>query len=109
MWNRRTYESLKSEIKIEKIDLYQRANMKIDKIASSAKCRIDEQFQNCQFFSQILILQIDKNLEFLLILKKIPIRKGPKMFNSKIFKNFQFGKLEKLIGRTIPKLLIFRA
>ena len=28
------------------IDLYQRANMRIDKIASSAEYRIDEQFQN---------------------------------------------------------------
>ena len=34
---RRAYESLKQEIKFEKIDLYQRGNMKIGKIASSAK------------------------------------------------------------------------
>ena len=30
---RRTYESLKKEIKIERIDLYQRANMRIGKIS----------------------------------------------------------------------------
>ena len=49
MQNGRTYKSLKQEIKIEKIDLYQRANMRIDKIASSAEYRMDEQFENCQF------------------------------------------------------------
>ena len=30
-----------------KIDLYQRANMRIGKIASSAEYRIDESFQIC--------------------------------------------------------------
>ena len=50
MQNGLTYESLKSEIKIKKIDLYQTANMKIDKIASSAKCRMDEPFQNFHIF-----------------------------------------------------------
>ena len=37
MQNGRTYESLKWEIKIEKIDLYQRANMRFGNIASSAE------------------------------------------------------------------------
>ena len=31
------------------IDLYQRANIRIGKIASSLEYRMDEQFQNCQF------------------------------------------------------------
>ena len=34
---------------MEKIDLYQRINMGIGKIASSAEYRMDESFQNCQF------------------------------------------------------------
>ena len=33
-------------MKIENINLYQRANMRIGKIASSAEYGIDEQFQN---------------------------------------------------------------
>ena len=40
----RNYETLKQEIKIEKIDLYQRADMTIGKIASSVEHRMDEQF-----------------------------------------------------------------
>ena len=40
-----THESLKKEIKIEKIDLYERADMRIGKIASSAEYQMDEQFQ----------------------------------------------------------------
>ena len=47
---RPTYESLKQEIEIEKTDLYQRKNMRIDKIANSPEYRMDEQFQNCSFF-----------------------------------------------------------
>ena len=51
MSNGRTYESLKQEIKIEKIDLYERENIiRIDGIASSAEYRMKEQFQNFQFF-----------------------------------------------------------
>ena len=46
MQNGQTYESLKQKIKIEKIDLYRRANMRIGKIASSAEYRMDEKFQN---------------------------------------------------------------
>ena len=51
-----TYEVLKKKINI---DLYQGANLKIDKIASSAEYRMDEQFQNGQF----LVFRIEKNLE----------------------------------------------
>ena len=36
-------------MKIEKIDLYQTANMRIGKMASSAEYRMEEQFQNYQF------------------------------------------------------------
>ena len=34
--------------------------MKVGKIASSAKYRIDKQFKNCQFFSQDLVFQSEK-------------------------------------------------
>ena len=45
MQNGRTYESLKQEIKIEKINLYQMKNMRIGKIASSTEYQMDEKFQ----------------------------------------------------------------
>ena len=45
MQNGRTYESLKQEIKVEKINLYQKTNMRISEIASSAEYQMDEQFQ----------------------------------------------------------------
>ena len=38
----------KLQVKASKF-IYIRANMRIGKIASSAKYRMDEQFQNCQF------------------------------------------------------------
>ena len=34
---------------MEKIDLYQRKNIRIGTIASSAEYRMEEQKQNCQF------------------------------------------------------------
>ena len=34
---------------MEKINLYQKENTRISEIASSAKYRIDEQFQNCVY------------------------------------------------------------
>ena len=43
------HESLKEEIQIEKIDLYQKENIRIGEIAGSAEYTMDEQFQNCQF------------------------------------------------------------
>ena len=48
MQNGRTHESLKQEIKIEKIDLYQSGNMRIGKIAIFRGKY--ENWQNCQFF-----------------------------------------------------------
>ena len=50
MYNGWTYESLKYEIKIEKIDIYQRTNIGIRKISSIAEYRIDEQLQNLPIF-----------------------------------------------------------
>ena len=77
MENGRTYESLNLEIKIEKIDLYQRTNMRIDKISSSAEHLMNEQFQNCHFWEtnfgfanwkksrNLLIFRVNsKNVEF---------------------------------------------
>ena len=43
----------------EIIDLYQWANMRIGKIASSTRHLKNEQFQHCLIF----VLQIEKNLE----------------------------------------------
>ena len=61
-------------MKIEKIDLYR-----------SAEYRMNEQFQNCQFFfSQIVVFQIAKVLE---------ICRFSNLENSK---NFQIGKSQKL-------------
>ena len=37
--------------------------MRIGKIGSSAEYRMDKQFRNCQFFSQILVFRIEKILE----------------------------------------------
>ena len=39
-------------MKIEKIDFYQKANMRIGKIASNAEYRMDKQFQSCQFLER---------------------------------------------------------
>ena len=38
-------------MKIEKIDLYQRENMRIGEIVSGGEYRMDEQFQYGQFWS----------------------------------------------------------
>ena len=79
---------------------------KIRKNLSSAECGMDEQFQNCKFFSQILVLQIDKIYKFVnfLIWTIIKIsnkksskylfstRKVPKIFNLKNHRYCQFGK-----------------
>ena len=59
MWNGRNYESLKSiksKIRIEKIDLYQKANMKIEKIATSPKLQI--------FFAKCWISKLEKFEKF---------------------------------------------
>ena len=47
--NDRTFESLKGEINIKKINSYQRVNMKIGKIASGAESWIDENFEFGKF------------------------------------------------------------
>ena len=47
------------EIKIEKIDLYQRGSMRIDKIASSAHIEGTNNFKIANFWSQILVFLIE--------------------------------------------------
>ena len=54
-------------MKIEKIALYQTANMKIGKIASSAEYQMNEQFQNCQFSELNFVFPNWKNSRSLLI------------------------------------------
>ena len=61
--NGRTYESLKSEIKIEKFErrnwfTSKRKYMKLGKISSSAEYRMDGQFQ----ISRFLVFQIENFL-----------------------------------------------
>ena len=60
--------------------------MRIGKITISAEYRIDEQFQNCSFLRQILVLQIIKNCTHFFIFQfvqfqKFPIWKIPKTVN----------------------------
>ena len=43
------------KIKIEKIDLFQRTNMKIGKIVSSVKYRMDKNSETANFLSQIVV------------------------------------------------------
>ena len=82
--------------------------MGIGKIASSAKYLMDEQFQNCRFFSEILVFQIETNSRNLLIFQFGQIQKffilnilrisnldNSKKFNLKPSKKCQFGKLKK--------------
>ena len=115
-----TYESLKKEIKIEKIDFYQKVNMRIDKIASSAKYRMNEKFQNCQFFSQnyefpIWIIlkivsfensknfQVGKFQKFLILrILKCSSLENSKNFQFRIIKNVQFGQFQKF-----PEFYVF--
>ena len=54
----RTYESPYDR----KQNLYQRANMRIGKIASVAEYRIDEQFQNLIIFGILIIFQIKEKI-----------------------------------------------
>ena len=83
MYNGWTYESLKYEIKIEKIDIYQRTNIGIRKISSIAEYRIDEQLQNLPIFRAKFWSSK---------LNKFTIWKNPKMFNLKNCKNLKFEK-----------------
>ena len=73
----------KKEIKIEKTDLYQTANIRIGKIASSAKYRMDDQFQNFLF--------LEPNFGF------------PNWKNSRSLLIFQFKKFRKFVIIKIPK------
>ena len=97
MQNGRTYELLKQEIKIEKIDLYQGIYVRFGKIASNAEYRINEQFQNCTFFksnfSKISNSKNSRNFQFLKFLK-FPIFKNPDFAIWEIPKisNFEISK-----------------
>ena len=93
MWNGRIYELLKSEIRNEKINLWQRANMRIGKMASSAEYRMDKQFQNFQFlkpnfgFSSFLVVQFGQFQKFLSWkVQKFGFRKIPEISIWKISK-----------------------
>ena len=66
--------------------------MRIGKIASSAKYRMDEQFQNCQFFEPNFDFPNSKILKFL----NFPIWTIPKTSSFKNSKNLQFGKFKKI-------------
>ena len=58
-----SYESLQYKMIIVEIHLYQRANMRIVKIACSAKYRMNEQFQNFLIFGISIVFQIEKILK----------------------------------------------
>ena len=91
--------------KIQKIDSYQRTNMRISKIANSAEYRMDEQFQGWQFWSQILVCQIKFFFSNLItfqfgILQNFPILMTPRIYdsdNSKKFPNFIIFKITKFL------------
>ena len=76
-------------MKIEKVDLYQRANMRIGKISSNTEYRIEEQFQNLIIFLVkfwFSKLRKFKNVQ-LKKLQKYPIWKNTKIYSLKNFKN----------------------
>ena len=91
-YNGRTYESLKWGIDIESINLFQGANMRIGKIVNNAEYRMDEKFQNWEFFSQILFSKLKRFWKFI----HFPIWPVPKIFNLENSDYLQFRKFNKL-------------
>ena len=82
--------------------------MRISKVASSAQYIIDEQFENCPYFSQILVLQIEKILEICWFSNSdnFKFRKFPEFPTRKIqknFKTFQFLKSSTFFNYSISK------
>ena len=67
-------------------------------IASSAKYRMDEQFQNCEFsqFSFSNLKEISKFLNFpILTIPETLNLENSKKFQCGQFRNFKFGKFQK--------------
>ena len=88
------------EVEVE-IDLYQRANMIIGKIASSKEYRMDEQFRNCEFSEPNFDFPSwEKSRNFLIFLfaqfQKFQIWKIWKFFNMENSKNLQFSQFKKI-------------
>ena len=93
-------------MKIETIDLYQRANMKIGKNASSVEYRRDERFRNRQFLEPNFVIPNWNEYSNLLIFsfglfQKFAIRKISRIPNLGNSNNFQLRKFQKL---KIPKI-----
>ena len=88
--------------KIQKIDLYQQANMRIGEIVSSAEYRMDEPFQNCQFW--IFGIPNWKKSRNLLIFQLEQCQRISSLENSK---TCQFEKFQKLLNWKIRNILTF--
>ena len=76
MQNGRTYELLEQEIKIETIDLYDRANMRVKKLRLVRNIGWANNSKIANFWSQILIFQIEKIQKFV----NFPIWTIPKIW-----------------------------
>ena len=99
-------------IKVKKlkhrIDSYQRANIRIDKIVSSTEYRMEEQFRNCQFLETNFDFSYWKKIWNFLIFRfgqfqKLQIWKSWKIFNLENFKNLQCSGFKKILIRKIPR------
>ena len=87
-------------MEIEKIDLYQKANMRIDKNTSSRKYESisnTRTIPNLKNSRNLLIFQIGK-------FRKFPVLKIPNIFTLENSKNFQFGEFSKFVILKILKI-----
>ena len=91
---------MKQKLKSVEIDLYQKTNMRIGKIASSAEYRMDKQFQNFQLLEPNFDFSNWKKSRNFSIFQ-FPI--WTKTSNLENSKNFQFQKFRKFAIWQIQK------